>query len=44
MTIATLLILKIKEETDVWDEFQVLLQRYRALSRDLQGPSQVQSS
>lgn len=37
MTIATLLVMKIKEKTDVWDEFQVLLHRYRTLTRDGQG-------
>ncbi|RTE89031.1 DUF5677 domain-containing protein [Bradyrhizobium sp. LVM 105] len=34
MTIATLLIMKVKAKTDVWDEFQTLLQRYRALASD----------
>ncbi|TWA90421.1 DUF5677 domain-containing protein [Bradyrhizobium stylosanthis] len=37
MTIATLHIMKIKEKTDLWDEFQALLQRYRALARDGHG-------
>jgi hypothetical protein len=32
MTIATLLVMKIKERTDVWDEFLALLHRYRVLS------------
>lgn len=32
MTIATLLIMKIKAKTEVWDEFQTLLQGYRALA------------
>ncbi|MER8808245.1 DUF5677 domain-containing protein [Mesorhizobium australicum] len=39
MTIATLLIMKIKEKTDVWDEFQALLQRYRLMSRDDRAPN-----
>lgn len=34
MTVATLLIMKIKAKTDVWDEFQTLLQRYRALTSE----------
>lgn len=32
MTIATLLVMKIKERTDVWDEFHALLHRYRVLT------------
>lgn len=32
MTIATLILMKLKEKTDLWDEFQILLQRYRALT------------
>jgi hypothetical protein len=43
MTIATLLLMKIKEKTDVWDEFQALLRRYRALARDMRGSAQVSS-
>lgn len=34
MTVATLLIMKIKAKTDVWDEFQTLLRRYRALASE----------
>lgn len=41
MTIATLLIMKVKEKTDVWDEFQTLLQRYRALAREQQQAAQA---
>ncbi|TAX46682.1 hypothetical protein ELI01_30440 (plasmid) [Rhizobium leguminosarum] len=37
VTIATLLIMKIKAKTDVWDEFQRLLQRYRALGSEQYG-------
>ena len=37
MTVATLHIMKIKERTDLWDEFQALVQRYRALARDTHG-------
>ncbi|ABA05340.1 hypothetical protein Nwi_2083 [Nitrobacter winogradskyi Nb-255] len=33
MTIATLILMKIKEKTDLWDEFQSLLHRYRELSK-----------
>lgn len=43
MTIATLLVMKIKEKTDVWDEFQVLLHRYRTLTRDGQGSPEVRN-
>ena len=40
MTVATLLIMKIKAKTDVWDEFQTLLQRYRALASERHGADQ----
>jgi hypothetical protein len=40
MTIATLLLMKIREKTDVWDEFQALLGRYRALAREMLGSTQ----
>jgi hypothetical protein len=43
MTIATLLVMKIKEKTDVWDEFQVLLHRYRTLTRDGQGSPEIRN-
>jgi hypothetical protein len=43
MTIATLLLMKIKEKTDVWDEFQALLRRYQALARDMRGSAQIPS-
>ncbi|KAB2803593.1 hypothetical protein F9L06_02915 [Brucella anthropi] len=43
MTIATLLMMKIKEKTDLWDEFQALLQRHRALSSDARGPNHAPS-
>lgn len=33
MTIATLILMKIKEKTDLWDDFQALLHRYRELSK-----------
>jgi hypothetical protein len=33
MTIATLLLMKVKEKTDLWDEFEALLHRYQALAR-----------
>lgn len=33
MTIATLILMKIKEKTDLWDEFQSLLYRYRELTK-----------
>ena len=32
MTIATLMLMKVKQKTDLWDEFQTLLHRYRELS------------
>lgn len=41
MTIATLLVMEVKEKTDVWDEFQALLQRYRALAREQQQAAQA---
>nr|WP_222857966.1 DUF5677 domain-containing protein [Rhizobium cauense] len=41
ITIATLLIMKVKEKTDVWDEFQTLLQRYRALASEQQQAAQA---
>lgn len=44
MTIATLLAMKIKEKTDVWDDFQVLLHRYRTLTRDEHGSTEVRTS
>lgn len=44
MRIATLFVMKIKEKTDVWDEFQVLLHRYRTLTRDGQGLPEVRIS
>lgn len=34
ITIATLLVMKIKEKTDIWNEFQALLHRYGTLTRD----------
>jgi len=40
LTIATLLIMKIKAKTDVWDEFQTLLRRYRALASERHRPNQ----
>ncbi|MGM5053294.1 hypothetical protein ACD589_00450 [Rhizobium sp. 814_E9_N1_1] len=33
MTIATLIMMKVKEKTDLWDEFQVLLRRYQDVAR-----------
>ena len=33
MIIATLMLMKVKEKTGLWDEFQMLLHRYCALSR-----------
>jgi len=33
MTIATLILMKVKAKTDLWDEFQALLVRYREVSR-----------
>lgn len=33
LTIATLLMMKSKEKTDLWDEFQTLLRRYKDLKR-----------
>lgn len=44
MTISTLLIMKIKAKTDLWDEFQALLQRYRALASDKRGSPEVRIS
>ena len=44
MTIATLLAMRIKEKTDVWDEFQVLLHRYGTLTRDGKGSRKVRIS
>ncbi|CEJ12496.1 hypothetical protein BN1110_02795 [bacterium YEK0313] len=41
MTIATLLAMRIKEKTDVWDEFQVLLSQYRTLTRDGHGSPEI---
>lgn len=32
MTIATLLLMKIKSKTNLWDEFRELTQRYRELA------------
>jgi len=33
MTIATLILMKVKIKTDLWDEFQALLRRYREVAR-----------
>jgi len=33
MTIATMILMKIKEKTDLWEELQALLHRYRELTR-----------
>jgi hypothetical protein len=44
MTIATLLIMRIKQKTEVWDTFQALLHRYRTLARDTRGSPEIQSS
>jgi hypothetical protein len=33
MTIATLILMKVKEKTDLWDEFQALLRRYKDIAR-----------
>jgi len=32
MAIATLILMKIKEKTDLWDEFQILVRRYKELT------------
>jgi hypothetical protein len=34
MVIATLLVMKVKTKTDLWDEFQTLLQRYNTLAAE----------
>lgn len=34
MFIATLILMKIKEKTDLWDEFQTLLRRFRGLPQE----------
>jgi hypothetical protein len=41
MTIATLILMKVKKKTELWDEFQKLLDRYRELARI--GPDQLAS-
>ena len=33
MTIATLILMKIKQKTGLWDEFQALLRRYKDVAR-----------
>lgn len=33
MTIATLILMKVKAKTDLWDEFQALLVRYGEVAR-----------
>lgn len=37
MTIATLILMKVKEKTKLWDEFQVLLRRYQKVARPNPG-------